>query len=169
MLTKYYGFLSGLAFSLSYAVAGIFAGIAVDKGNRARILACATIVFSLTSLSTGVFNSLLILGIMRFLLGAAQSAAEPAMYSMISDYFPPEKISTANSVLMAGAYLGGGTGSLSIMLIKAYGWRACFNVMGISGVVIGLLSLLLVREPERKLQPEPQVVNEDQQEDEIED
>ena len=31
-LIKYYGLISGFAFSLSFSIAGIFAGIAIDKG-----------------------------------------------------------------------------------------------------------------------------------------
>jgi len=46
-LIKYYGFISGFAFSLSFSIAGIFAGNAVDKGQRVRILSLAVLLHSL--------------------------------------------------------------------------------------------------------------------------
>jgi MFS family permease len=70
-LTKYYGFLSGAGFSISFAISGIFWAMAAEKYNRKIIIALACIVWSLSSYFTGSVNSLLILGIMRFILGAA--------------------------------------------------------------------------------------------------
>ena len=46
-LIKYYGLISGFAFSLSFSIAGIFAGIAIDKGKRIRILSLAVFLHSL--------------------------------------------------------------------------------------------------------------------------
>ena len=146
----YYGLLSGVAFSLSYAIAGIFSGIAVDRGNRAKILSLACVIWSLSSVVTGKINSLAVLGIMRITLGFSQSAAEPAMYSLISNYFPAHMISTANSVLMTGCYLGGGFSSLSVNLVKALGWRESFSIIGFFGITIGILSLIILKEPQRK-------------------
>jgi MFS family permease len=68
-LSKYYGLLSGVAFSLSYSISGIFYGMAIDKYNRSKILSLACIGWSLTSLITGRVNSLAVLAVMRFALG----------------------------------------------------------------------------------------------------
>ena len=74
--------------SLSFSIAGIFAGMAIDKFNRVRILSLACIVWSGTSLVIGSVNSLVVLGLMRLLMGISLSACEPASYSIVSDYFP---------------------------------------------------------------------------------
>ena len=116
-MDKYYGLLSGAGFSLSYAIAGILWGIAADKSNRKMILALACITWSLTTYFTGAVNSFGILILMRFILGIAQGALEPAMYAIMPDYFPSSKITTANSIITAGPYLGAGLSSLSIMII----------------------------------------------------
>jgi hypothetical protein len=39
--------ISGFAFSLSLSIAGIFAGIAIDKGQRIKILTSAVFLHSL--------------------------------------------------------------------------------------------------------------------------
>lgn len=53
------------------------------------------------------------------------------------------------SVQNSGIYIGGALSSFSVILIKLFGWRACYNMMGLSGVAIGLSMLLFVKNPER--------------------
>jgi len=38
---------------------------------------------------------------------------------------------------------------LSILLITKFGWRACYGIMGLSGALFALLTMLVVKEPER--------------------
>jgi len=102
---------------LSFAIAGIFWGIAADKGNRALITSIACIAWSISSFVTGSVDSLAVLAAMRLLLGIAQSAAEPTMFSIVADYFPASKQATANSILHAGPFIGSGLSSLSIIMI----------------------------------------------------
>ena len=87
-LPQYYGLLSGMTQSFSFSIAGIFAGMAIDKFNRVRILSLACILWSSTSLIIGSVNSLVVLGLMRVLMGISLSACEPATYSIVADYFP---------------------------------------------------------------------------------
>ena len=66
-----YGLLSGPAFALSYAAAGLYFGNASDTKNRRNLLGGAAIVWSLASLATGSVNSLAVLAGMRFVMGLA--------------------------------------------------------------------------------------------------
>jgi MFS family permease len=116
-LSKYYGILSGAGFSLSYAFFGLLWGQASDKFSRKWIVCLACIAWSLTSICTGSINSFAVMIVMRFLLGAFQAACEPASFSMIADYFPSNKVSTATSVLTAAPYVGTGLTSLLVILI----------------------------------------------------
>ena len=125
-INKYYGILSGAGFSLSYAFFGLLWGQASDKYNRKWIVGLTCIGWSLTSIATGSFNSLAVLAVMRILLGATQAACEPVSFSLIADYFPANKVSTATSILTAAPYLGGGLSSLNVLLVAAFGWRAAF-------------------------------------------
>ena len=83
------------------------------------------------------------------MLGGFESACNPASYSLIADYFPPNYRSTANAIETAGSYVGGGMASLSILLIKAYGWRAMYKIIGIAGIITGIASMVLIKEPGR--------------------
>jgi MFS family permease len=83
-LDEYYGILSGFPFSLALSIAGLFAGVAVDKGNRAAIMSLACIGWSLSSLFTGSsVTSLYGIALARFMLGATQSAFDPSRFSLI--------------------------------------------------------------------------------------
>ena len=68
---------------------------------------------------------------------------------MISDYFPPEKRTFANSIYTLGIYIGNSVSSLTTLVIDKVGWRYSFKLIGVCGILIGLLSLLIIKEPKR--------------------
>lgn len=86
---------------------------------------------------------------MRFLHGAISAAINPLSYSLIADYFPPEKRSRANAILTTGNYLGIALSSISILLIKSLGWRSAYVFMGVLGVIGGVLGFALMKNPEK--------------------
>ena len=86
---------------------------------------------------------------LRFLLGAVQSAFIPTSYSLIADYFPPEYRSRANAVSISGSYLGSALASLTVLLISKWGWRAMYKIVGIAGIILGILFMILVKEPKK--------------------
>ena len=149
-LESFYGFLSGPIFSIAFASASLYWGRAADKGNRSTMLALAAIAWSLSSLATGSFNSLPILAISRFVLGAAQASCEPLMYSLVTDAVPKNLTSTVYGLLTAGPYLGSAICGLTILAVERIGWRGCYQAMGLSGVLFGIAQLVFIREPKRK-------------------
>ena len=112
-----YGLLSGPAFSVSYAVAGIFMGILVDKMSRKNLLVGAVLIWSMSTMISSSTSSFAVLFAMRFILGMFVSATEPAGYSILGDYFPRNVRTTANSILGTGAVLGSGVASLLILIV----------------------------------------------------
>ena len=150
-LATCYGMLSGPAFSISYAISGIFMGLLVDKMSRKRLLVLAVIVFSASTMVSSVTSSFYVLFLMRFILGMFVSATEPAGFSMLGDYFPKSVRTTANAVLGTGAYLGSGFSALLILIVGSYGWRAAYAFNGALGLLVGVIGMLVIREPERGL------------------
>lgn len=145
----YYGLISSFVFSSSYSTLGVWAGVLSGKMNRKVLLGISCILWSLTAVGAGAVNSFAFFVLMRFLLGAFESACNPASYSIIADYFPPAYRSTANAIETSGSYVGGGIASFSVILIAKYGWRAMYQILGWLGVIVGLASLVLVKEPKR--------------------
>ena len=112
-----YGLLSGPAFSVSYAISGIFIGIIVDKANRKTLLSVACLLWGLTSLVTAQTSSFAVLCLMRFILGMCVSATEPTAFSILGDYFPKRFRTTANSLMNTANYIGYGLSTLLILCI----------------------------------------------------
>lgn len=112
-------------------------------------------IAGLSQCVTGLFNSFPILCGMRVLHGAMNAALSPLSYSLVSDYVPPEKRATANSILGIAIYAGISLSSLSILLIRSYGWRWSYQFMGAAGILVGLIMALLIKEPKngKKMYP----------------
>ena len=72
----------------------------------------------------------------------------PAL-GIIRDNFPPSYRSTVNSVYSFSSFLGGGIASLTILTIEMYGWRHNYDILGMSGIMLGVLCLVMIRDPER--------------------
>ncbi len=56
-----------------------------------------------------------------------------------------------------GIYIGGGLASLSIVIARAFGWRAACVIVGCIGIGLGFLFAATVKEPSvfSRLQREP--------------
>lgn len=83
------------------------------------------------------------------MLGIFQSLFNPCAYSIIAEYFHPDHRTLANSLFNSGIYLGGALASFSNVMIVKGGWRLAYGVTGGIGIVIGIISLVIVREPAR--------------------
>ena len=148
-LKNWYGLLAGVVYTIPYAGFGLVVGKLSDTANRKLWLGIMVILASLTMGISGFVNSFAVLAIMRVFHGAFNSATNPLSFSLVSDYFPPDRRATANSIIQAGNYIGVGASSLSIILISSFGWRVAYGVMAALGMVGGLATMLFVREPER--------------------
>lgn len=83
------------------------------------------------------------------LLGVFEAFAPPAAYSLISDYFPPEKRTTANAIFGLGIFFGGSLASITIIMISYIGWRETYFVVGCFGILFGFIALVCIKEPKR--------------------
>jgi MFS family permease len=143
------GYLTGVAFTSSFAICGIFGGIVADKANRTLIIGAACFLWSACTLFTGVIDSFAMLFLFRFLLGVFESAFNPCSYSIIADYFHPDYRATANALFNSGIYLGGALASLSNLIINKWGWRSGYIITGAIGGGVAVLQFFFVREPTR--------------------
>ncbi len=148
-LSQYYGLLVGAAFTVPISVCGIFMGYTSDRVNRSMMLGLACILWSAMTALSSIAEYFWLLVLCRIFLGVFESAGNPAAYSLLADYFPPEKRATANSIYMLGVYIGGALSSLTIVMITGVGWRWSFAIIGYIGIIAGILCLIFVQEPKR--------------------
>jgi ACS family hexuronate transporter-like MFS transporter len=111
------------------------------------LITLACFLWSLSTVLSGSVNSLFVFVVLRILYGGLQSASGPLMYSLISDYFPSNKLTTPNSAIQAGRYVGSGVSTICLVLINKYGWRNSYKYIGYFGILTSIASLILVKEP----------------------
>ncbi|MCA9712998.1 MAG: MFS transporter, partial [Myxococcales bacterium] len=90
-----FGFLYGTAFGVFYAVFGIPLGKLSDHWSRVRLLAIGLTLWSAMTALSGLAKSFAQLGAARIGVGVGEATASPCAYSLISDYFPPQRRATA--------------------------------------------------------------------------
>jgi len=148
-LDNYYPLLVGLFYSIPYAFSGLYMGQLTKTGNRKWLMVSVLVMLSCMQLGTGIIPSFAMLACFRFLHGAISSAIDPMAYSLVSDIFPPEKRTTANSFLSAANFLGIAISSMTIILIKKIGWQNSYKTMGAMGIGAATMMALFIKEPIR--------------------
>ncbi|AOR80523.1 MFS transporter [Novosphingobium resinovorum] len=153
------GILVGIGFSAFYSVAGLILGWAVDNLDRSRILAGCVVVFGAATASAAWAGTFAHLLASRLLVGAGEAGGGPAMVSIISERFPPERRGLAMSIFYAGAPLGLlCTFLLGGLIAATYGWRATFLIAGVPAVLLGLLAGFTIDDSDRRKSPEAEAL-----------
>lgn len=145
-----FGLLTGLIFIVFYSVAGVFMGVLADRLNRTRLIALGLAVWSALTAVSGMAKGFVSLAIPRLFIGVGESIMTPTSMSILSDRFPSGKLGFA-----AGFYYMASPIGLSVsLLIVAYlepvvGWRGCFFVLGLLGIVLAAVMFFLRETPRR--------------------
>jgi MFS family permease len=144
------GLIGGPAFALLYILAAVPIARLSERGNRVTIVSVAFAAWSGMTALCGVATSFAHLLVARAGVSIGEAGCAPPSHSLLSDYFPPERRTTALSIYgVAGplgaliAAIGGG------WMAQRYGWRAAFLVCGALGLAGASLFRLTVLEPRR--------------------
>ena len=159
------GLLQGPAFALLYTLLGLPMGRIADRYSRRNLIAVGVFFWSLMTALCSIARSYGSLFMARVGVGVGEATLGPSAFSLISDYFPKERLGTATSVYSAGIFLGAGLANIVggivsqavskmppvelAILGTIAPWRLTFLIVGIPGIVVGLL-VYTVREPLRK-------------------
>lgn len=157
--------LQGLAFAIFYSVLGVPIARLADRGNRRNIITIGVFLWSLMTAACGLARSFSQLFIARIGVGVGEAALSPPAYSLIADYFPPERLARATGTYALGVYSGAGIAMLAggavIDMISDLGpvdlpmvgvlrpWQLAFVAVSIPGLLVGAL-MFTVREPVRR-------------------
>jgi len=141
------GALTGPAFMLVYALAGVPVAWLADRRSRSRIILLGLAFWSLVTAATALAGTALELAAARVALGLGEATTTAPASALIADHFPARTRAAAFSVLTCGAPLGIMVGfPLVGWLSAAHGWRSAFVVMGALGLVLALVMQLVIRE-----------------------
>jgi len=143
-------FLTGVPLGLFYVTLGIPISWLADRSNRRNILGVCVLIWSGFTAACGLSRSYLQFLFARIGVGTGEAGGTPTSNALLADYFPAGRRPMAFTVFALGAPLGAWLGAdIAGAVANAYGWRESFLALGVPGVLIGLLVLLTVREPER--------------------
>lgn len=140
----------GASFMWVYAGIGPMAGLIGDRINRKALIIGGLVFWSLITIATALSTRYSHLVLFRALEGFGEAFYFPASMSILSDYHGAGTRSRAMSIHQSSVYAGTiAGGSVAGVLGQQYGWRSSFYLFGSLGIVLGVLLLLLLREPAR--------------------
>jgi MFS family permease len=143
-------FLTGVPLGLFYVTLGLPISWLADRSNRRNILGACVLIWSAFTAAAGRSHTYLQFLFARIGVGVGEAGGTPTSNALLADYFPAARRPMAFTILALGAPLGAWLGAdVAGAVAKAYDWRAAFLALGVPGVVIGLLVLLTIREPQR--------------------
>jgi ACS family hexuronate transporter-like MFS transporter len=135
-----------LAYGLMYAGGG---KIMDWLGTRVSY-ALMIVVWSAANLAIGTVQSVLGLGVCRFMLGVGEGGGFPGSGKAVAEWFPPRERSLAFGLFNAGSGLGAVLiNPVTSYVIGSFGWRWVFYLTGGLGFAWAAVWLLLYQTPER--------------------
>lgn len=158
--------LAGFAFASCYVLFAFGFGRWVDTRSRKGAIVLGVSLWSIATALCGTARGYWQLFGARMGVGVGEASLNPAAYSMIPDYFPPQRRGVAMSMFACGASIGGGAAILaggvvvqwalatrpSLPLLGAVEpWQFVFVTVGLPGLLVALLIWATVREPQRRL------------------
>jgi MFS family permease len=155
-----FGLLTGAGFAVLYTLVGIPLARIAEVKHRVWIMSICIAIWSTMTALCGLSREITIgsitIGAVWVLLacrvgvGIGEAGCTPPATSLISDYYPPSRRSTALGYYAMGVTLGTVLANLiGGPVAEHFGWRAAFLVVGLPGLVIAVVFKLTVKEPPR--------------------
>ena len=134
------GLMGGLAFALFYTGLGIPIAWLADRRSRVSIIAAAVAIWSGFTALCGLAQNFWHLFLARMGVGIGEAGGVAPSYSLISDYFPPERRARALAVFSFGIPIGSALGIFfGGWIATNVDWRAAFVIVGLIGIPIAAL------------------------------
>lgn len=144
------GYVTGTYFAIFYVTISLPVALMADRLHRVGIVSAGAILFSGFTMLCGAAQNFGQMIMARMGVGLGEAGGAPPSYSLVSDYFPPSMRGKALALFSLGVPFGAALGVYAgAKIAAAYGWRMPFYVIGACGVVMGVICLILVREPKR--------------------
>jgi len=157
--------LMGFSFAVFYSFFGIPLGRLADSRSRRTLIAIGCAIWSLMTAGCGLARNYSQLLLLRMGVGVGEATLSPAAYSLITDYFPKERLATAMSVYSTAIHIGTGLayilGGAVVGFVSTQGetilpivgairpWQTVFFIVGLPGLLLALL-MYTMKEPVRR-------------------
>jgi MFS family permease len=140
--------MGGLAFAVLYTILGVPIALLAERKDRSVIIAVAITVWSACTAACGLAQNFFQLVLARIGVGVGEAGCTPPSHSLIVDYAPKEKRSSALAFYGMGAPIGGLFGmAFGGLVADAYGWRTAFFLAGLPGLLFAALAFFTLKDP----------------------
>ncbi|WP_339197079.1 multidrug efflux MFS transporter NorA [Solibacillus sp. FSL R5-0449] len=142
------GYLTA-AFAIAQLIVSPLAGKAVDKYGRKIMIVLGLFIFGISEFLFGLGKTIEVLFISRILGGISAAFIMPAVTAFIADITTmetrPKALGYMSAAISTGFIIGPGIGGF----LADFGTRVPFYFAGALGTTAAILSIILLREPER--------------------
>lgn len=143
------GYLTA-AFALAQLIFSPFAGKAVDKYGRKRMIVIGLFIFSFSEFLFGLGKTIEVLFVSRILGGISGAFIMPAVTAFIADITTlktrPKALGYMSATISTGFIIGPGIGGF----LAEIGTRVPFFTAAVCGLLVAILSIFSLREPKSK-------------------
>jgi len=126
---------------------GLISGLLVDKYGMKVIIGIALILTALGTCLRIFADNYLSLYLTMIMVGLGATFLNPNSAKIVGSYFPPEKISSRVSILLASATLAMTVGMATTALFPSV--KSAFSVAAGISIIAALLWILLMKDPKR--------------------
>lgn len=144
------GYLTA-AFAIAQLIVSPLAGKAVDKYGRKIMIVIGLFIFGISEFLFGLGKTIEVLFISRVLGGISAAFIMPAVTAFIADITTmetrPKALGYMSAAISTGFIIGPGIGGF----LADFGTRVPFYFAGALGTTAAILSIILLREPERNM------------------
>ena len=160
-----FGLLHGLSFAMLYCLLALPSGWLVDRYPRRSIIVGGILMWSIMTALCGVARNFWQLFVARIGVGVGEATLSPAVYSLLADCFPKDRLGRAMSIYLSGGPIGiglalmvGGSlvgllGSIGPVSLPVLGeiksWQLIFFVVALPGLPVAALTWSLREPPPR--------------------
>jgi len=123
-------------FALGYALFQTPSGILADRFGPRKILTAVVTLWSVFAALSGAAWNFISMMVVRFLFGAGEAGAYPAMSRAVYSWIPIKERGIVNGIIFSGGRVGAALSMLFMpWLLSAVGWRMGFVYLSLIGFV----------------------------------
>ena len=147
-----FGTISGIFF-ISYFIFEVPSNAILYRVGARIWIARIMITWGIVTLLQGLARGAMDLGILRFILGAAEAGFFPGIVLYLTFWFPARTYARAITLFATAVAVANIVGSpISGWIVGTVGWRWVFILEGIPAVILGIITLFVLVDRPQKAQ-----------------
>jgi MFS family permease len=148
------GLIAGIVVTLLGSLLSMPIARLADRKGRLAIISIGVAFWSIVTTLGGFAQNVLQLVLARIGFGIGGAVSPAPGNSLVSDYFPKDKLPMAMAIMSMAPCIGGLMAALigGIVGSSYWGWRGAFVAVAIPGFIVAALLYFTVKEPVRGIQ-----------------